>query len=110
MSAIRFKIDKFTVKLYAVDKKGRRKRWGNRIISLYSGGKNIAQAVFGSDKRIIPEPFFSEGKIFYFAHSDQYPDVIDLLRNEKTVYIAWEPVHDSKEPKDGDAFFYTDSK
>jgi hypothetical protein len=105
-----FKIDSYTVSLYAIDKKGKRTRWGDRIISLYSGGKNIAQAVFGDIEEKIPEPYFSDGQIHYFARNDQYRDVIDLLRKETPVYIAWKPVHDPKEPHDGDAFFYTEKK
>jgi len=33
--------------------------------------------------------------------------VIDLLRNEKPVYIGWYPKPDAKEEDDGDAYFAT---
>jgi hypothetical protein len=108
MAITSFKIDSYSVQLFALDRKGKRTRWGNRIIHLYSGGKNIAQAVFGDSHKEIPEPTFNKGKIFYYAEGSQYPDVLDLLRREKTVYIAWQPIHDPKEPNDGDAYFYTD--
>jgi len=32
---------------------------------------------------------------------------IDLLRNEKAVFIAWKPISDPREENDGDAYFYT---
>jgi hypothetical protein len=85
MAVTTYRIDAYCVKIYGRDSKGRRTRWGDRMIELY----------------------FSDGKIFYFAESDQFADVLDLLRNEKPVYIAWQPVHDPKEPNDGDAYFYT---
>ena len=108
MSRISFKIDDFSIKLYAVDRKGARKRWGDRVIDLYSGGKLVAQAVFGSIVKDIPEPFFSKGMIHFFAPSDQFKAVTDLLREGRSVYIAWEPVRDSREANDGDAYFYVE--
>lgn len=103
-----FKIDAYKVKIFGNDSKGRRTRWGDRSISLYSEGKEVAQAVFAKPGHEVPEPYLSEGKIFYFAGSDQFTDVLSLLRKEKPVYIAWSPVHDPKEPDDGDAFFFTE--
>jgi hypothetical protein len=32
---------------------------------------------------------------------------IDLLRNEKDVFIAWKPASDPREENDGDAYFHT---
>jgi hypothetical protein len=107
MAVTTYRIDAYCVKIYGRDSKGRRTRWGDRMIELYSGEKMVAQAVFAISKHEAPEPYFSDGKIFYFAESDQFADVLDLLRNEKPVYIAWQPVHDPKEPNDGDAYFYT---
>jgi len=107
MAVTSYRIDAYSIKIFGKDSKGRRTRWGDRMIQMYSGGKVIAQAVFARPKHDAPEPYFSEGKIFYFADSDQFSDVLHLLRNEKPVYIAWEPVHDPKEPNDGDAYFYT---
>jgi hypothetical protein len=46
-------------------------------------------------------------KIYYFAQASMYATVIDLLRNEKPVHIAWKQISDPKEPRDGDAYFYT---
>jgi hypothetical protein len=109
MPATSYKIDTYTIKIFARDSKGRRTRWGDRTILLYSGGKEVAQAVFSKPGHEAPEPYFSEGKIYYFADSDQFSDVLDLLRHEKPVSIAWEPVYDPKEAEDGDAYFYAES-
>jgi len=105
-----YKIDNYAVKIFGNDSKGSRTRWGDRCIQLFSEGKEIAQAVFAKPGQEVPEPYLKEEKIYYFAASDQFVDVMYLLRNEKPVYIAWEPVHDPKEPDDGDAFFYTEAK
>ena len=102
------KIDKYTIEIFAHDKKGVRKRWGDRIIYLYSNERLIAQATFACEEEKVPEPYLSGEMIYYFAPSSQYDSVLDLLRNEKTVFIAWKPVSDPKEPRDGDAYFYTD--
>jgi hypothetical protein len=108
MKVISHKIDSYTVKLYAGDLKGKRTRWGDKVIHISSGGKEVAQAVFAIEGSKIPEPYFSDGKIFYFAPHTQFESVLYLLRSAGPVYIAWEPIHDPKEPNDGDAYFYTD--
>jgi hypothetical protein len=110
MAVTSFKIDSYFVKIFGNDSKGSRTRWGDRCIHLYSEGKEVAQAVFAKHGQEVPEPYFSGGKIYYFAGGDQFADVLNLLRHEDPVYIAWEPVHDPKEPEDGDAFFSTETK
>lgn len=110
MTVKTYKIDSYSVQLYAIDRKGGRTRWGDKTILLYSRGREVAQAVFAEEGSKPPEPYFSNDKIFYFAHASQYDAVIDLLRNEKSVYISWKPVSDPKEPQDGDAFFHTSPK
>ena len=97
MPVTSYRIDGYAVQLFAVDKKGGRTRWGDRMITLYSSGRNIGQAVFGPSSRGIPEPFMKDGRIHFFADSDQYHAVVDLLRADKPVYIAWKPIHDPKE-------------
>jgi hypothetical protein len=108
MEVTSHKIDSYTVHIYASDLKGRRTRWGDKVIRLYSGGQEVAQAVFAIEGSKIPEPYYSDGKIYYFAPSSQFASVLSLLRNSDPVYIAWEPIHDPKEPNDGDAYFFTD--
>ncbi len=102
-----FKIDSYCVQLYAIDRKEGRTRWGDKTILLYSGGELVAQAVFVGEGFIAPEPYFSGGKIHYFSQASMYSPVIDLLRNEKKIHSAWNPISDPKEARDGDAFFYT---
>ncbi len=110
MEATSFKIDSYTIQVYAKDMKGGRTRWGDKVIYLYSEGRNIAQAVFAREGCKAPEPYFSGGKIYFFAQAYQYSAVIDLLRNEKPVYVAWKPISDPKELQDGDAYFYISEK
>lgn len=110
MGVTKYKIDTYCVKIFGNDSKGSRTRWGDRCITLYSGGKEVAQAVFAKPGQEVPEPYFSEGKIYYFALGEQFHDVLDLIRNENPVFIVWEPVHDPKEPEDGDAFFLAEKE
>ena len=110
MAMISHKIDSYVIKIFGNDSKGRRTRWGDRCIQLFSEGKEIAQAVFAKSGHDVPEPYVKEGKIYYFAANDQFADVLFLMRNEEPVHIAWKPMHDPKEPDDGDAFFFTEIK
>lgn len=108
MKVIRYKIDSYAIKIYASDLRGSRTRWGDKVIHIYSKGKEVAQAVFALEGSKIPEPYFAEGKIYYFAPGSQFELVLNLLKRSDPVYIAWEPVHDPKEPNDGDAYFFTE--
>jgi len=108
MKGISHKIDSYSVQIYANDLKGRRTRWGDKIIRIYTEGEEVAQAVFAREGSKIPEPYFADGKIYYFAPNSQFDSVLDLLQSSEAVYIAWEPIHDPKEPNDGDAYFFTD--
>jgi len=108
MKVINYKIDSYSIQIYASDLKGRRTRWGDKVIQIFSDGKEVAQAVFAIEGSKIPEPYYADGKIFYFASNSQFKSVLSLLRSTDIVYIAWDPIHDPKEPNDGDAYFFTD--
>jgi hypothetical protein len=103
-----YKVDSYSVEIYGADTKGKRTRWGDKIIKIYSEGLNVGQAVFASEGKKTQEPYYSEGKIYYFAPGSQFNAVLDLLRTFKPVYFAWRPVYDTKEAGDGDAVFYTE--
>ena len=107
MKRLDYPIDSYVVEIYARDLKGARTRWGEKIIRLFSQGREVAQAVFAREDVEVPEPYLSGEKIFYFASGHQYRDVIDLLRHEAPVHIVWKPISDPQEPNDGDAYFYT---
>jgi len=104
--ATRYKIDKYTIQLYANDLRGNLTRWATRVIYLYSGRKHVASAYFAREGANAPDAQFSDGHIYFHAQGEQYGPVIDLLRNEKPVYIAWESRSDDIEQNDGDAYFY----
>ena len=107
MKITEYRIDSYTVEIYSSDLKGARTRWGEKIIRMYSEGREVGQAVFAREGAELPEPYLSGGKIFYFAPGPQYADVLDLLRNQRPVFLAWKPISDPQEPDDGDAYFYT---
>jgi len=110
MKTTSYEIDSYSVYIYAKDRKGGRTRWGDKLIHLFSKGREVAQAVFAREGFEAPEPYFSGGKIFFFAESPLFSAVINLLRSESQVHVAWKPVHDPKEPYDGDAYFYTEAE
>lgn len=107
MRKIEYKIDKYSIKLFAQDKKGKRKRWGDKVITLFSGGQEIGRAVFAAEGENVPEPYCADDMIYFFAPSTQYQAVKDLLEGDRPVYMIWESVSDPKEPQDGDAYFFT---
>jgi len=108
MNEVRFRIDSYIVQIFAADLKGRRRRWGDKVIKLFSAGKEIGQAVFAQEGEKILEPFFSSGVVHYFAPGSQFASVMKLLEAKGPAYIVWKPTYDPKEPNDGDAYFCTD--
>ena len=103
MAELRYTIDRYTVEFYSVDRKGSRRRWGDRIVNLYSGGRLVGKAVFSGSASDIPEPYAADGIIHYFAPLDQFPTLLELLGRGHSASILWKPAHDPKEPNDGDA-------
>lgn len=107
MAITSYKIDKYKVELYANDLRGNLTRWAARVVYVYSKDKHVASAYFAREGYTAPDAALgSDGHIYFHAHGEQYAPVLDLLRNEKPVYIAWQPHSDSGEPNDGNAYFY----
>ena len=69
--------------------------------------REIGRAVFAVEGESVPEPYFADNRIYFFAPWYQYQAVKDLLEGDRPVYIIWESVSDPKEPQDGDAYFFT---
>jgi hypothetical protein len=105
---VTYRVDGYSFELYGADRKGKRTRWGDKIIHIYSGGKDVGQAVFTAEGEDTQDSYFADGKIYYFAPGSQFQGVIELLESSTVVHFAWCPVHDPKESNDGDAVFYTD--
>jgi len=74
---------------------------------LYSDGKLVGHATFSKEGHSIGDSHVYQDVIYLRAPASQYDAVIDLLRNEKPVYIGWYPKPDAKEEDDGDAYFAT---
>ena len=106
MPELHHKIDNYLVRLYGNDTKGRLTRIDDKEILLYAGGKLVGHASFAKEGNKTGDSHVYQDVVYFRAPSSQYPQVIDLLRNENPVYIAWRPIADPKEPKDGDAYFY----
>lgn len=105
---VTYRVDGYSVELYGADRKGKRTRWGDKIIHIYSAGKNVGQAVFTAEGEDNQDSYFADGKIYYFAPGSQFQSVLQLLESSTIIHFAWRPVHDPKESNDGDAVFYSD--
>jgi len=107
MPELHHKIDKYLVRLYGNDTKGRLTRIDDKEILLYSKGKLVGHASFAKEGNKTGDSHVYQDVVYFRAPSSQYPQVIDLLRNENSVYIGWYPKPDSTEEGDGDAYFAT---
>ena len=105
MSETCYKIDSYSVEFNAVDRKGSRTRWGDRVLKIYSEGREVAKAVFSNQISQIPEPYIADGVIHYFAHADQLSEILIMLNGRHEAFISWRPIYDPKESGDGDAVF-----
>ncbi len=107
MKEMHFKIDNYIVRLYGNDSRGQVTRIADKEILLYSDGKLVGHATFSKEGHNIGDSHVSQGVIYLRAPTSQYDAVVDLLRNEKPVYIGWYPKPDAKEEGDGDAYIAT---
>lgn len=99
-------IDKYSVHIYGNDLRGRVESRAARIY-LFSSGSYVGTAIFAREGHTMRESRYYKGIIYYYAQGEQYERVLDLLRNEKPVYLRWTPHSDPDEPNDGNAYFLT---
>jgi hypothetical protein len=102
-----YKVDTYSVRVYANDLDGSLAQWAAKTIYMYSNGKHVASAFFAKEGDVAPDAIFADELIYFHAQAEQYSAVLDLLRNEKPVYINWKPQTDEGEPDDGVAYFNT---
>jgi hypothetical protein len=107
LTELHHKIDNYLVRLYGNDTKGRLTRIDDKEILLYSDGKLVGHASFAKEGNKTGDSHVYQDVIYFRAPSSQFPQVIDLLRNEDPVYIGWYPKADAAEEGDGDAYFAT---
>ena len=107
MPEMHHEIDSYLVRLYGNDTKGQVTRIADKEILVYSGGKLVGHAIFAKEGHVTGDSHVYHGVIYLRAPTSQYDAEIDLLRNEKPVYIGWYPKPDAKEESDGDAYFAT---
>ena len=107
MRGLHYEIDDYLVRLYGNDSRGHLTRIADKEILLYSGGKMVGHATFAKEGHKTGDSHVYQGVIYLHATTSQYDAVIDLLRNEKPVYIGWYPKPDATEENDGDAYFAT---
>jgi len=110
MATTSYKIDSYAARIYANDLRGSLTRWAAAELTLYSGGKTVGLAYFARNGENAPDCVLSGEVIYFHAQGEQYERILDLLRNESPVYLAWVPKADSTEANDGDAYFYTGSE
>lgn len=56
---------------------------------LKSAGKYIGQLVFQPDGSVLPPDGIAGGQVNLYYHLQQYMHCIDLLRNEKPMYLLY---------------------
>lgn len=58
-------------------------------IWLKSGGKYIGQLIFKPDGSALPSDTMSGGQVNLYYHLEDFENAIDLLRNEKPMYLLY---------------------
>ena len=58
-------------------------------ILLKSGGKFIGQLVFKPNGANLPQDAMVSGQVTLYYHLEDFHNTIDLLRNEKPIYLLW---------------------
>jgi len=108
MKTVTYRVDAYAVRVFANDLRGNRTRWAAAEISFYSKNKLVGRAFFArAGYTTPPDSTYAGGIIWYNAAGEQFERVLDLLRNEKPVYIRWQPHVDTGEPNDGNAYVFT---
>jgi hypothetical protein len=58
-------------------------------IWLKSAGKYIGQLIFKPNGSALPQDNLTSGQVNLYYHLDDFANIIDLLRNEKPMYLLW---------------------
>jgi hypothetical protein len=58
-------------------------------IWLKSAGKFIGQLIFNPDGAPLPSDAMTGGQLNLYYHLKDFENIIDLLRNEKPMYLLW---------------------
>lgn len=58
-------------------------------IWLKNGGKYIGQLIFKPDGSSLPADSTSDGQVNLYYHLEDFENAIDLLRNEKPMYLLF---------------------
>jgi hypothetical protein len=56
---------------------------------LKSAGKFIGQLIFKPDGSALPPDNMAGGQVNLYYHLEDFDNVVDLLRNEKPMYLLW---------------------
>lgn len=108
MPFVTHSIEDYSVQVYANDLRGSITRWAAAVIYLYgNNGAHVGTAYFAREGHTAPDAVYAGNKIYYHAQGEQFERVLDILRNEKPVYLRWVSQNDATEANDGNAYFYT---
>jgi hypothetical protein len=58
-------------------------------IWLKSAGRYIGQLIFKPDGSALPQDNMTSGQVNLYYHLGNFSHIMDLLRNEKPMYILW---------------------
>ena len=62
------------------------------LISLWKNGvnRNIASLAFRPNGSVLPSDFSRDGTAYLFFHLEDFANIIDLLRNEKPMFLFYD--------------------
>ena len=58
-------------------------------IGLISNGANIGQPIFEPNGSVLPEDTITDNQVQMYYHQDDFKNIIDLLRNEKSINLVY---------------------
>jgi|MudIll2142460700_1097286.scaffolds.fasta_scaffold2046343_2 hypothetical protein len=77
-------IDRYSINYYS--------NTSTPTISLWKNGvnRNVASLAFLRKESALPRDYSRDGTAFLFYRLEDYPNIVDLLRNEKPVFLFWD--------------------
>ncbi len=58
-------------------------------IAIKSGNKYIGQLIFYDSGATLPDDTILNGEVHLYYHLEDFPNIIDLLRNEEPVFLLY---------------------
>ena len=73
-------------------------------INLNSSGKNVGKLIFKPNGTILPSPTNPNGIVTLYYHFEDFQNIIDVLRNEKPVWLSFTCINPTIPPAVGTSY------